>query len=199
MGRQVFMTFFGKARSEAAGRATESPAVMTVPLVRLAVLSVIGGASNLPGVDTLDKWLAHTLGEGLTIPFSWVTALLSLGVALLGLFLAWNIYSKRTLINLQQGDPLAHSLGNVFVAMQHKWWVDEIYQFLFVKPYQFFSEKVLSEWADQELIDGAVNDSGGIVRFLAKSWCLVQNGFVRSYALVFLLGVVIMLAYLVFK
>ena len=61
MARQVWMVFFAKPRSEAAEGAKENPPVMTIPLVILALLSILGGAINLPGVDKLGQWLEHTI------------------------------------------------------------------------------------------------------------------------------------------
>ena len=57
MGRQVFMVFFGKARTEAADHAVESKPVMTTPLIILAALAVLGGLLNLPGLHSLAHWL----------------------------------------------------------------------------------------------------------------------------------------------
>ena len=69
MGRQLIMVFFGKPQTKAAEHATESPLVVTLPLMILAALSVLGGALNLPGLHTLETWLSHTLGEGGTGTF----------------------------------------------------------------------------------------------------------------------------------
>jgi NADH-quinone oxidoreductase subunit L len=199
MGRLFFMTFYGKPRSDSAAQATESPAVMTTPLVILAILSVLGGLINLPRVLTLEKWLEHTLGQGLTAPFSWVTAFISLGLAVLGLFLAWKVYCRRNLLNLKQVDPLEQPLGALFTGMRNKWWVDELYHAVFVKPFQYVSSQVLANWVDQKMIDGAVNGAGEATSFISKQRSRLQNGYVRNYALIFLLGVVTILAYLGLK
>ena len=61
MGRQIWMVFFGQPRHEAADKAEESPSVITIPLIVLAVLAVVGGALNLPGLDALTLWLEHTI------------------------------------------------------------------------------------------------------------------------------------------
>ena len=70
MGRQIWMVFFGEPRHDAAAHAEESPKVMTVPLIVLAVLSVVGGALNLPfeGFHNLGHWLGYTLGEVESLP-----------------------------------------------------------------------------------------------------------------------------------
>ena len=89
------MVFFGKPQTKAAEHATESPLVVTLPLVILAVLSVLGGALNFPGVHTLETWLSHTLGEGEPAHFNWLVAGISLALALCGLGIAWLIYGRK--------------------------------------------------------------------------------------------------------
>ena len=76
MGRQIWMVFFGEPRHEAAAHAEESPKVMTIPLMILAVLSLVGGALNLPfeGFHNLGHWLGYTLGEVESLGFSIETA-----------------------------------------------------------------------------------------------------------------------------
>ncbi len=199
MGRQIFMVFFGKARSNPAEHATESPLVVTVPLMILAALSVVGGALNLPGVHTLGGWLEHTLGHGLEVEFSLPVALISLGIAVLGLFLAWSVYGRVSLGKPDSPDPLAARLGWFFKGMNRKWWVDEFYHAVIVRPYQYVSNVLLGEWIDQEVIDGAVNDVGGLMRFLSGAVRKLENGYVRSYALSILVGAVLILAYILLK
>jgi NADH-quinone oxidoreductase subunit L len=197
MGRQLLMVFSGKGRTIAAEKAVESPPLITVPLVILAALSVLGGAINLPGVLTLEKWLEHTLGHGLAPEFSMPVAASASILALSGLFLAWLAYGFRSLGNPGSADPLEQRLGKLFYAMNHKWWVDEFYHQVIVHPYRYLSQNILSDWFDREVIDGGVNDLGNLCRSLASSWSRIQNGFVRTYALVVLVGVVAMLTYLV--
>jgi NADH-quinone oxidoreductase subunit L len=84
MGRQIWMVFFGEPRHDAAAHAQESPAVMTVPLMVLAVLSVLGGALNLPfeGFHNLGHWLEHTLHEVEALPLNLQVAGISTALAL---------------------------------------------------------------------------------------------------------------------
>lgn len=126
-----------------------------------------------------------------------------------------------------QNDPLT-SLGFLFKGMNGKWWIDELYQLLVIQPYikishfladvidwrfwhDWFHEKVLmatynwvSEiglnlYADQKGIDAFANGLGTWSQNLSATLRKVQNGFVRSYALSILLGVVLMLGYLILK
>ncbi|MBI3173555.1 MAG: NADH-quinone oxidoreductase subunit L [Chloroflexi bacterium] len=229
MGRQIWMVFFGEARHEAAAHAEESPAVMTVPLMVLAVLSVLGGALNLPfeGFHNLTHWLGHTLGEVEVMPLNWVVAGASTALALTAIFLSWWIYGRNPL-KAGQPDPLKKPLGLAFTGMENKWFVDEGYWFVIVDRYvdisrfladkvdwefwhDWFHEKViagtynwlsniaLNEVADQKGIDAFANFLGKATQWLSGTTRKFQNGFVRSYALSVFLGVVIILGYLLLK
>jgi len=226
MGRQIWMVFFGEARHEAAAHAEESPAVITVPLMVLAALSVLGGALNLPGLHTFTGWLEHTInvhpGE-----FNFQVAIVSTALALAAIFISWLLYGRNP-IKSGQPDPLKKPLGLFFTGMEHKWFVDEGYWAVFVNRYvdlayfladyvdwrfwhDWFHEKViagtynwlanigLNLYADQRGIDAIANGLGSVTQWLSATMRKVQNGFVRSYALSVLLGVVLILGYLLLK
>jgi NADH-quinone oxidoreductase subunit L len=198
MGRQILMVFFGKPRSQPAARATESSAIITGPLVVLAVLSVLGGALNLPGLAWLEEWLAHTVQTVLPGNFTWAVALGSLTVALLGLVVAWLVYGRRSLGSPESPDPLELSLKGLFRAVEHKWWVDEAYHTIFVHPFELFTH-FLSQPVDLGVIDGAANGLATLSRRVAQAWSRVEDGYVRSYALAIALGLVLILGYLVLR
>lgn len=226
MGRQMWMVFFGQARSEPARRARENPPIMTVPLLALAGLSLAGGALNLPGLHTLSHWLGHSLGEVEAGDFKLSVAVLSTGLALLSLGLSWWVYVRRPL-QAGQPDPLRRALGPVFVVLERKWWVDEVYGAVVVRPYvrlaAFLSDVVegrvwhdgfhdavlgrgfraltgwLSQGFDLPVIDGAANGLARLTQRAAAQLSRVQTGYVRSYALLLLLGGVALLGYLLFR
>ena len=229
MGRQIWMVFFGEARTDAAKSAQESPKVMTVPLMVLAVLSVAGGALNLPfeGFHTLGHWLSYTIGEVEGLPLNLQVAGISTALALLAIFISWLIYGRKPL-KLNQPDPLKKPLGFVFTGMENKWFVDEGYGVLILTPfkklsqfladvidwrfwhdfvhdtviagtYNWLSEVALSRYADEKGIDTFFNSWGSFTQWLSDNVRKIQNGFVRSYALSVLLGVVLILGYLIFK
>ncbi len=228
MGRQVLLVFFGEARSHPAEKAVESPRVITLPLVALAVLSVVGGFINLPGLHSFTDWLGHTLGHELAhaTEFNVVVALFSTLLALGAIYLAWTLYGRKPLKE-HEADPLKARLGGVFVGMENKWWVDEFYAWLIIRPYQRLAAflanvvdwKFWHDWVhdsfiakgferlarflanpvDLGVIDGIANGLAGAATGLAKVLSLFQSGFVRNYALVTFLGVVLMLGYLVFS
>jgi NADH-quinone oxidoreductase subunit L len=193
MGRQLTMVFFGEPRSNAAKKATESPLVVTLPLIILAVLSIFGGLLNLPGVHTLETWLAYTLGEGESSVFIWVVAGISSALALLGLWLAWMIYSRKQ--EKEFVDPLKKTLGPVFAGMEHKWWVDELYAAVILNPYQAFAQ-FMAQPVDLGIIDRIGGGLAAATRTLAEGIRILQNGYIRTYALWMLLGLAVIMTYL---
>jgi NADH-quinone oxidoreductase subunit L len=239
MGRQIWMVFFGQPRHPVAGHAEESPRIITVPLMVLAGLAVLGGALNLPGIDTLTGWLGHTIAtvehEAAVAPWlalSWggfnpILALLTLLLALLAIYISWLIYGRKPL-ETGQKDPLKKALGAFFTGMENKWYVDEFYAAVILKPYMaisgfladvvdwrfwhdwfhekviagtynFLSKTVLDLRIDQQFIDALANGLGNLTRRASTNLRRLQNGFVRSYALAVLFGVVIILGYLLLK
>jgi len=229
MGRQVWMVFFGEARHEAAVHAEESPKVMTVPLMVLAALSVLGGALNLPfeGFHNLGHWLEYTLHEVESLPLNLQVAGVSTLMALLAILISWFIYGRNPL-KAGQTDPLKKPLGFLFTGMENKWFVDEGYFAVIINPFKqlskFFADVIdwrfwhdwfhetviagtynwvsniaLNDYADQKGIDAFANWLGTATQSLSATMRKVQNGFVRSYALSVLLGVVLIVGYLIIK
>lgn len=194
MGRQVFMVFFGQPRSDSAKNAVESPAVVTVPLVILAALSTLGGLLNFPGIHTLGLWLEHTFQKAEEAEFIWAVAGGSLAVALLGIFLAWLIYGRKPQTKAEAKDALAGPLDGIYTGMANKWWVDELYQAVIIRPFEKFSD-FLTHPVDLGVIDGIGNGLGKLTRAFSALWGRLQNGYVRAYALSILLGVVAILSY----
>jgi NADH-quinone oxidoreductase subunit L len=229
MGRQVWMVFFGEARHEAAAHAEESKPIITVPLMVLAALSVLGGALNLPFEDyhNLGHWLEYTLHEVESLPLDLGVAGISTVLAVAAILISWFIYGRNPLTK-GQPDPLKRPLGLFFTGMENKWFVDEAYFAVIINPfkklsqfladvidwrfwhdwfhetviagtYNWVSNIALNRYADQQGIDRAANGLGEITQWLSAAARRVQNGFVRSYALSVLLGVVLILGYLILK
>jgi NADH-quinone oxidoreductase subunit L len=231
MGRQIWMVFFGKARHEAAEHAEESPLVITLPLMILAALSVLGGALNLPGLHTFTQWLEHAYEKFHNVhlhtgEFNLTVALSSTALALIAIGVAWLLYGRNPLTK-GQPDPLKRMLGFVYTGMENKWWVDEVYQAIILRPYQILAQVTaeLIDWTiwhdwfhdtviagtfklltrvtairiDLGFIDGIANGLASGTQSLANSLRRLQTGFVRNYALSVFLGVVVILGYLILK
>jgi NADH-quinone oxidoreductase subunit L len=225
MGRQILMVFFGKSRSEAAAHARENPPVMTIPLMILAGLAVVGGGLNLPGLHSLTTWLEHTIAHVHATDFNVQVALTSVALALLAIAAAWLLYGRKTLTKGDR-DPLRGILGPIFTGMENKWWVDELYEVLFIRTYvhlahflaetldwrfwhDWFHDRVLgafyrngTRWLagsfDLGVIDAFANGLGTITGMAAAGLRKLQTGFVRTYALAVFVGVVLVLAYFIF-
>jgi NADH-quinone oxidoreductase subunit L len=172
MGRQVLMIFFGKSRSAAAEHAQESPPVMTVPLIILAVLSVIGGFLNLPSLHTFTEWLEHTLEMVHPGEFILWIALFSTALALVAIFLAWLIYRPERYEEFmaipaakRHSDPLQSIVGPVFTWVNNKWYIDELYWTVILNPYialsRFLADVVdwrfWHDWFHDTVIVGSYN------------------------------------------
>jgi NADH-quinone oxidoreductase subunit L len=202
MGRQVFMVFFAGPRSKPAGLATESKAIITVPLAILAFLSLTGGVLNLPlggyetpGAHLLTGWLSKSIAGIAAGEFNMGVALLSTALELTAILLAWLLYARRWVTTASAVDPMRKLLGPVFTALEHKWWVDEFYQTILLKPFHIVSD-CLAHPFDQGIIDGTVNGIATGTKGLAGWLRKAQSGYVRNYALAIVAGLTIILAYL---
>jgi len=198
-------------------------------LMVLAALSLLGGALNLPfeGLQNLGHWLEHTIGEIELSGLNPIVAGISTVLALLAIYFSWLIYGRNPL-QIGQIDPLKKSLGAFFTGAENKWYVDEIYQAIIITPftrlsyfladiidwrfwhdwfhetviagtYNWLSNIALNQYADQKGIDAIANDLGTWTQAFSAILRRLQNGFVRSYALSVLLGVVVILGYLILK
>jgi NADH-quinone oxidoreductase subunit L len=244
MFRLWFMTFFGEYRgaAEAAhghhdsragapaphghglGEIHESPAVMLVPLVILAVLSFVGGwigwPGSLGGNNHFDRFLGpvfrastppvnseHTQSgeiappeketEGTEPKTGISTEVVFTGIsvvaALLGLYLAWLFYLRRP----ELPDQIASSLHGLYAAVANKYWIDELYAWIFVKPLIAISGTVFWRGIDQGVIDATIDGSADSARELSDEVRYMQSGNLRSYAGWIAIGATAVIAYMV--
>ncbi len=204
MTRQVIMVFFGKARWNdhsadhgAHGDFTphESPRIMLMPLVVLAVLSVIGGFMQLPfskDLHFLEHWLAPVVEESeahIGETWAYQNKYVLLGVAVLiaaiGIFAAIAVYAKG---KLKPVEPR---------VLEQAWFYDAGAAKLVGGPGAAAFNAVA--WADAKVVDGAVNGTGILVRRVATTVRKTQSGFVRGYAAIVAIGVVALLAWFVYR
>jgi NADH-quinone oxidoreductase subunit L len=176
MGRQVWMVFFGRPRTDAAAHAHESPPVMTTPLVILAVLTSIGGLINLPfgRLHFLAEWLHHSVAYA-HVPapnegFSWIIAGISTLLALLAVGLSYLVYGLKPLQE-GQADPL-HIGGPVFTFLSRKWYWDETYAAVFVGPYKRLAD-FLAFTVDWRFWHDFVHDS--IITQFYRGWASILS------------------------
>jgi len=178
--RAMFLTFFGEYRGHE--HPHESPAVMTIPLAALAVLSVVGGFIKIP--VWLDKFFPAA-----EAPENFSLVAISVAAGLIGIGIAYFMYILKPGI----ADSISTSLGGLYRLVYNKYFVDEIYDAAVVKPLVSGSRIVLWRGMDAGLIDGAVNGVGSTSQGLGGWLKLFQSGNIRSYATWVLFGSIILL------
>ena len=205
MFRLVTLTFDGEARWTHGVHPHEAPKIMTVPLMALAALSVVGGIAGIPaslgGGNAMEHWLepvfqpamdrlgAHA-GHGEATEY--LLMAVSLGVALSGIFLARYWYLKRNDIPAS----LSTAFPRGYTLLMRKYYVDEIYGAVIVRPVARGSEKLLWRIVDVGIIDWSVNAIARITGVISRTMRLVQTGVTQSYAFIFVLGVVAILGWI---
>jgi NADH-quinone oxidoreductase subunit L len=208
MFRLIFLTFGGKPRfDEHKVHVHESPWSMLGPLVILAVLSTIGGWFALPaffqGPDYFANFLgpvfgghesAEAAGEIAAHQLELILAGVAVGAALIGLGVAYWLYLKRP----GKADGLAHSLKPAYKTLLNKYYVDELYAAVVVKPLLWISTNVLWKAADVAGIDGAVNGIADGARAIGDGVRHTQSGNTRSYAVWVVLGALVVIAVIFF-
>jgi NADH-quinone oxidoreductase subunit L len=169
MGRQLGLVFWGEPRHAAAEHAAESPASMTIPLAILAAFALVGGLANAPFLgNPLHSFMGevHSASEVVhseAVPFSLAVAGISTVLALLGLLAGWAIYR-----NYRAGEvePFQRWLGPVFTLLKNKYYVDEFYQLVIIRPVLWLSDQVFN-FDNRWVIDPIVNTVGTVGRVAA--------------------------------
>jgi NADH-quinone oxidoreductase subunit L len=233
MFRLMFMTFHGESRvdHEVEHHIHESPKTMLVPLVILAALSFAGGWISWPEILGGNSRFIHFLAPMIAAPHALRSEavhgiasratevnlmLLSEGLVILGILFAWYIYVKRT----ELAGRFAKALDGFYELVYHKYYVDELYDALFVNRAKdlgtalgvFDSQVIdglgvngaawatrfvsrLSIWWDTWIVDGSVRLGARIVWLLSFPVRLIQDGLVQSYMLLIVVGLIGVLAY----
>ena len=159
--RQITLTFLGEARTKEAEHAQENKWTMTAPLVVLSVFAVgygwVGIPEHFPLIGGLvPNWIHEFVGGTLAehppvLEFNWIPLLTSLVVALSGLALGWFVYKD---IKSPAEDKFQIPL------LKNKYYFDEAYQVIFIKPLTWFSEVFVSKWMDKGVIDSILHIFG---------------------------------------
>ena len=205
MTRLMLYTFHGPNRTGAREEAHlhEAPWVMTGPLLVLGALSLAGGLLNLPELVGGHAWLEHWLepvtqaGAGmmptpvLSHGTEWTLIAVAVAVGLAGIIGAVRLLDLSALVPASAA-PAETGLGRI---LWKKWYVDELYDAVIVQPLLWVSRKVLWRVVDVGVVDGAgVNGSAGLSRILGWLGSRLQTGELGFYAIVFVIGVVAVLA-----
>ena len=220
MFRLMYMTFGGEYRGSAEGGSAhahgdhaahghghgephESPWVMLGPLVILAILSVVGG---LVGIGNRFEHFLEPVFRTAAQPeiinsskdiveqrLEYALMGISIAVALLGWFLAYLFYSRRPELPAR----VAATLGGLYTTVLHKYYVDELYAAVFVKPLVDGSSAVLWKGVDQGVIDATVNGAADSARHTSDNIRHMQSGNLRSYAGWIAAGGAAVIAYMV--
>jgi NADH-quinone oxidoreductase subunit L len=233
--RQIIMVFYGKPRTDSAAHASESVWTMTTPLVILSFFAITAGWINIPGEMPvfgpiahalgIDHWFGHFVQGALLVEegaehaaavFEPVPLITSLIVALGGILLGYLVY-RNAWKTADDKDPMAF-LGPIYTFLQRKWLIDELYDAVFVKTSQWFSEVVTYKWIDKGIIDGILHAIGRIAYYLghifkdyfeknvideppnrlaegtqwiARSFRVIQTGRIQNYLVVGALSVLL--------
>lgn len=207
MFRLVFVVFFGKDNTDSHHKIHESPWTMTFPLVILAIGAGFVGLLQTPHfflhIDSLERYFAPVLRSGLefatqngtfvqhmelTHEVEFSLAMFSLGVASIGFVSAYLVYQKK------QSQVLEEHTGFRKILF-HKYYIDELYDLFFVKPYVFVS-KLVAYTFDTKILDRFFIGIGGSFGVIANGLRRLQPGFIRDYALYVVLGTFCILVYL---
>ncbi|MGB3717428.1 MAG: NADH-quinone oxidoreductase subunit L [Candidatus Promineifilaceae bacterium] len=177
--RQITMVFLGKPRTPLAEHAHESNRFITIPLIGLSAFALLAGFPGVPEDfpiigpifnrnffhdfvgTTIEETMVELFGHNLveqaieSVTFNPFPVIMSIAVVFVGLGAGWWIYSRKGL-EAGQPDPLVKPLGPLYTFLHNKWWWDELYEVLFVKPTKYFSRTVVYEWIDRGIIDGTL-------------------------------------------
>jgi NADH-quinone oxidoreductase subunit L len=229
------MTFYGQPRMapEVEAHVHESPKAMTVPLMALAAGSILAGWLGVPKLWSIfgenfrgfERWLEPSFASAAveaakegehSASIEWTLMGLSVAIAIIGISLARYLYCIKTDIP----ERIGARCKPFYTLLYNKWYVDELYDFLFVNGLGKGGGRVLSEF-DKNVVDGGVNGAGWLTRFSARvsmwwdTWiidgavrlssffvkmlsypvCVLQTGRVQSYAFFVVVGALAFLGY----
>jgi NADH-quinone oxidoreductase subunit L len=206
MFRLFFLAFFGMFRGshEQEHHLHESPKVMTMPLIILAILSTVGGFLGMPAVFTDKHVFDHFLEPVLSIPsniihhepthfFEWMMIGISIITLIILIYMVYNRYVKKSHVASMDEKEFKPA----FKLLYHKYYIDELYDRLFVKPIYWFSD-LFYKIVDVKMVDGLVNSVGKGVVLGSKTVRLAQSGSTGFYIFMMVIGIIAMLLFNLF-
>jgi NADH-quinone oxidoreductase subunit L len=198
MTRLYLLVFAGEPRHHV----HESPAVMTLPLVVLAVGSTLAGLLGVPEFlgrgaipNSFAEYLSpvlllhHVDAAVLAVPSEWTALAVTLLVSVAGIATAWTIYGRRPL----PAAPTAEEPTGLARVVRDKFYVDEAYEAIVLRPYYGLCRAAAA--IDEKLVDGLVNAAGAATDLASQMLRLTQTGYVRNYAFMFFLATILILIY----
>lgn len=202
MSRLVFLTFFGESRTKPAARdhLHESSPVMTVPLMILAFFAVVAGFIGVPDALGGHNWIGHFLapsvGEHAAGEHHGLAEGVLIGISVLagvvGIGLAYVMYIMRKL----DPDRLAEDYKSVYTTLLNKYYVDEAYDRIIVRPIQWCSERILWKGVDTRVIDGLIGALAVTTDLTGRILRLFQTGYVQTYAFWISVGLAVIIYYI---
>jgi NADH-quinone oxidoreductase subunit L len=192
MFRLLWLVFLSPARLDAhtAAHVHESPAVMTVPLIVLAALSIVGGFIPIPA------FLAGVLPPAETVESLHALHVPLLGLAVViglsGLALAWWLYRD----GLARGSAIAARFPALHRLLDGKYHIDELYDMVLARPLEALSSRVFLAYGDRTLIDGTLHGLAALARGSSRGLSRLQDGRLPSYVLLAAIGLAGSLAWM---
>jgi NADH-quinone oxidoreductase subunit L len=225
MFRALFMTFFGQSRVDehVAHHVHESPKIMTIPLMVLALLSIIGGYVGVPhilgGANHIHEFLAPVLGGGAEpatthagisiVSQAWASGgeggshtaslellmmVVSVVIALIGIGIAYLFYVKNPALP----KLLAEKWRGLYKLVFNKYYIDELYEILFINSLKNLGT-ALWKGFDDFVIDGAVNGIAYLIGSLSGAMRKIQTGLVQNYAFSIIIGGIVLVVYYIVR
>lgn len=206
--RLIYLTFHGRSRvaTEAAHHIHESPKIMTIPLIVLAFLSVVGGYIGIPHVfNQFEHFLDPVFSRYVTAEFfehahDLVSLELSfMGISVLIAFLGIGTAYLFYVLRPELASELAGKMKGIYRFLVNKWYVDEMYDALVVRPIKNLSDAILWRWVDVRVIDGLVNFTAKFMAQVSDKLRRIETGVVQNYALSIAMGVVFLVGYFLLR
>ena len=194
--RLFFVVFFGQEKSKAASHAHESPLVMTLPLLALALFAAIGGfigVANNYGSQFIAGHETLSVVQQITEPLGKIGPMLcGFAAAAIGIFVAFSLYKNAAT------DPLPAKLGGLATAMKNKFYFDELYEATVIRLHDFIAAvmDVIDRWLVEGFCIGLVR---GGTDLTGRALRLMQTGNLQTYAFLFVLGVAAVLYFVLVK
>ncbi len=188
MTRMMAMTFFGTARWDDDVHPHESPKTMTIPMIILAFGSAFGGMLLLFVAD-IESWLEPVVGfeHAHHAPDNAILIPVTLAVVAAGAALGWIQYATRDVPRVAPAD-----VSFLTTAARADLYGDAVNEAVFMRPGQYLTRSLV--YVDNKVVDGAVNGTAGFVGLVASQLRRLQTGYARSYALMMVLGALVILA-----